>query len=528
KSILVKSLALLMGAKSSGQDVRSGQNQARIEGAFDLSERADIQEKLTEMGIDVSDDRLIVRRVIQASGSSKVYLNGQLSSVGDLKKVVFPMVALSNPSEAPLIEITGQHENKDLMSGRYQMELLDQFCGNQKLRSEVEDLFEKVRAIDEKLEELNSLSMQREQRIDFLQFQISEIEELDLTENEDEILKDKIKEVKSQEKWHTWLSQAESLIHSNDKSILTLLKVLLKQAPDGAQIKKICDSIEQAYQILEDAAFELSRLQDRESASEEDIDEMESRLSRIRKLQKKFGEDVASILENLQSMKEEFEQLSNINETRDSLNKERTERMAKLTKVCQTLHKKRQEGSKLLVKEVNEELTDLNMKGVQFLIEIEWLDEAQAHGQDQVAFMTQTGKKDMPRPLGKAASGGELSRILLSLKQVIGASQQPRTYLFDEVDTGVSGPTAEKVGQKLKNISKHQQVICVTHLPQVASFGDQHYFIEKHPEKEGVHMSVRSLKKAERIDEIARLISGEKLTKTSLAHAKQLLSEAQN
>jgi DNA repair protein RecN (Recombination protein N) len=176
---------------------------------------------------------------------------------------------------------------------------------------------------------------------------------------------------------------------------------------------------------------------------------------------------------------------------------------------------------------VNAELLDLNMKVVTFYVSVEKLVELNSSGISDVEFMSQTSSKDPRRALSKFASGGELSRILLSLKRVVGFSGQPRTYLFDEVDTGVSGPTAEKVGKKLRSIAKGQQVICVTHLPQVAAYGDAHFFIQKSPAKGAVSMVIAELKKKDRVQEIARLISGEKISKTSLAHAEQLLGEAQ-
>ncbi|MFM6929541.1 MAG: DNA repair protein RecN, partial [Bdellovibrio sp.] len=180
----------------------------------------------------------------------------------------------------------------------------------------------------------------------------------------------------------------------------------------------------------------------------------------------------------------------------------------------------------LLKDSVNAELLDLNMKGVTFHVHIEQVKEMTSTGVSDVEFQSQTSAKDVKRPLAKFASGGELSRILLSLKRVVGSSNQPRTYLFDEVDTGVSGETAEKVGRKLKTIGKGQQVICVTHLPQVAAFGDAHFFIQKSPATDSVAMLVSELKQKDRVQEIARLISGEKISKTSVAHAEQLLAEA--
>ncbi len=523
KSILIKSLALLMGAKSSSQDIRSNKDKATIEGAFDLGERKDILQKLGEMGIETDDQTLIVRRVIQKNGKSKVYLNGHLSTVVDLRRIVFPLVTMSNPTEAPLVEITGQHENKDLMSARYQLEVLDQFCGNLKLRSEIKEVYDSISEIGMRMEELEQRSQLREQQIDFLEFQIQEIESLSLADNEDEELSAKIKDLKNQGRWQEWLNDSLLVLSESDASLLNRLNKILASAPDHSALQAPLQQLQQAQALIEDSAFDLQQLMQAEQDEDQNLDDLEDRLSRIRKLQKKFGESVAEILSSLGEMKKEHHELTNLSDTLAQLKAQKEDLQKKMTSLCEKIRKKRTNGAKLLGKEVNTELTDLNMKGLIFLIQVESIEEANSTGADRVVFRTQTGAKDEPRDLAKAASGGELSRILLSLKQVTGANQYPRTFLFDEVDTGVSGPTAEKVGAKLKNLAHHQQVICVTHLPQVASFGDHHFYIEKQPTKDTVEMSVSRLTKKQRVDEIARLISGEKVTKTSIAHAKKLL-----
>lgn len=523
KSILIKSLALLMGAKSSSQDIRSGKDMATIEGAFDLTQRDDIRTKLNAMGINSEDDSLIVRRQLHTNGKSKVYLNGHISTVSDLRKIVFPLVTLSNPTDAPLIEITGQHENKDLMSSRYQLDVLDQFCGNSDLRNQVEESYNDIKTLRNKIDELENLSQQREQQIDFLDFQIKEIENLELTENEDQVLTNKIKSLKQKGQWQSWLQESEDSLNNSDRSILSQLKQIMNQAPEDSRLQSIKTQLEQTYTQLEDAAYNLQKMSSEDVDTDESLDSLEDRLSRIRKLQKKFGAETSEILNSLEEMKTEHHKLTHLSETLHELSAKEQVIYAKLLKQSEKLTSKRVTGAKLLSKEVNAELKDLNMKGLDFLIEREEISEPQSTGLDRIIFRTKTGKKDAARDLSKAASGGELSRILLSLKQVIGANQFPRTFLFDEVDTGVSGPTAEKVGAKLKNLAQHQQVICVTHLPQVACFGDHHFYIEKQPTKDTVEMSVSILQKNERINEIARLISGEKVSKTSIAHAKELL-----
>ncbi len=526
KSILIKSLALLMGAKSSQQDIRSNKDRAVIEGAFELFDRKDIVEKLDEMGIECSDESLIVRRVLQKNGKSKVYLNGHLSTITDLRKIVFPLVTMSNPTEAPLVEITGQHENKDLMSPRYQMEMLDQFCGNLDLRYAIREKFELLSELDQKIAQLEARSQLREQQIDFLEFQIQEIENLSLVENEDETLTSQIRELKNKGQWEEWITDSIDVLNNSDHSILAKIGRVLASAPQHSSLAPVLQQLNQASVLVEDAAFTLQQLGSQDSDSDVSLEDLEDRLSRIRKLQKKFGEKVSDILSSLSEMKTEYHELTHLSETLDHLESEKKVILQDTRALCLKLRKKRITGAKLLSKEVNVELAELNMKGLVFLIAVEDLDQPLSTGMDRVVFRTQTGKKDEARDLSKAASGGELSRILLSLKQVIGANQHPRTFLFDEVDTGVSGPTAEKVGAKLKNLALHQQVICVTHLPQVASFGDHHFFIEKQPTKDTVEMSVSLLSSKQRVEEIARLISGEKVSKTSLAHARKLLENA--
>ncbi len=537
KSILIKSLALLMGAKSSGQDIRSNETGASIEGVFKLNDRKDILKKLNEMGLDSEDNNLIVRRLLQKNGKSKVYLNGHICGVGDLRKIVFPLISLSHPGEAPLIELTGQHESKDLLSPRYQIDTLDQFCEHSDLRQQVAKNLDSLNQKIRQIEELKKLSQQREQQMDFLDFQIREIENMNLQENEGEILSAKIKNLKNAEQWQFWLQESGDCLDNNpDTSILSQLNKILTQAsefqeiPEHSSIAPIKEQLRQSFTQLEDVAFQLQQLgrqgPEERGEGEESLENLEERLSRLRKIQKKFGSEIPEILKQLEQMKKEYDSLNHLSENLTNLEQDCQKERQNLLKLCEKLRNRRKSGAEKLAREVNRELKDLNMKGVEVFITILPQTEISSTGQDRVVFQIQGGKQDRIRDMAQVASGGELSRILLSLKQVVGAAKNPRTFLFDEVDSGVSGPTAEKVGAKLKNLAKRQQVICVTHLPQVARFGDHHFFIEKQINGDRVEMSVRSLDQKQRIIEIARLISGEKQTKTSLAHARELLNQS--
>lgn len=530
KSILLKSLSLLMGEKAEADVVRGGVDSASIEGYFDLSERPDVLNSLNELGLDVSDETLVVRRMISKEGKGKVYLNGALSPLSSLRSIVAPLITLTG-RQTPLIEMTGQHDNRHLQSKAYHLEVLDIYSGTWTLRVEFEKQFQRLRELNSEMERLTEAARSREQRLDFLSFQRDEIAALNLKPGEDTELEAQVSRMRHSARLIEFASQSVESLYSSDSAALVTLHQVLQRASELSQLDPaLSDKIkplQEAKTLLEDATLELREYGRKLDADPEQLNQMEERLSALRKLQKKFGESVDDILRSHQEIAAEIESLEKHDENLKMLNEEKIKLQKSLSKLAGELHERRRNGAHLLEKGVNDELLDLNMKGVGFGVQVEKAPELSATGISDVEFMIQTSKKDEPKPIAKIASGGELSRILLALKRVVGSSDRPRTYLFDEVDTGVSGQTAEKVGKKLKAIAKGQQLICVTHLPQVASFADQHFFIEKSQIKGGgVKMSVIELEKDQRVREIARLISGEKISQTSLEHARQLLAES--
>lgn len=528
KSVLLKSLALLMGHKGSTESIRSGATQASIEGSFDLSHRQDLLERLSELGIETEENVLIVRRVL-AEDKSRVYLNGTLSTLNSLRDIVAPLIEVAGHS-APLIELTGQHENRHLLSKAYHLDLLDQYTGSWDLRAQYSTKYQRYNQIDREIQTLESESKTKAQRLDFLIFQRDEIKNLELSAEADLDIETDVKKLKNSTRITGFVDSAEAALYTDDDSAISRLNTVLKKAQEMAAVdpalNEQADGLIQAKTLIEDVIYNLRQYVANIEMDPARLESLESRLSDLRKLQKKYGLGVGEILQALAQIEEEISTLEHSDEKIETLRKEKISLHKELMKMAGELHTRRENGSKMLSKSVNAELLDLNMKGVTFHVAIEKSSELYHAGLSEVEFVSQASSKDPLRPLAKFASGGELSRILLSLKRVIGSSLQPRTYLFDEVDTGVSGPTAEKVGRKLKSIAKGQQVICVTHLPQVAAFGDAHFYIHKSPQRGAVAMEVLELKQKERVNEIARLISGEKITKTSLAHAAQLLTEA--
>lgn len=526
KSVLLKSLALIMGEKASIDDIKTGAQQASIEGLFDLSSRPDIEQHLVEMGIEVEDHALIVRRTLQSNGKSKIYLNGSLSALNSLRDLISPLITVTGQT-SPLIEMTGQHDNRHLQSKRYHLDTLDLFAGLWKDRQHVGERYAALVQVRRDIEQLKTSLQAREQRLDFLNYQKDELEALNIQPGEDEELLTRMGRLKNLNKLKTFCEEVEYQLHDSENSVLDQIKAMRTRAEElsvfDASFKDKFQNLSQAQTLVEDVLFEArGSLKEFESEPTQ-LENLEERYSHFRKLQKKYGETAEHMISALAEIRHEIESLQGSDDKLEALTQQEALAQLELKQLSQKLHKARKNAAREFQNLVNEELRELNMKGVELEVQITEEPELTATGSSEVEFMIRASKKDEPRSLSRYASGGELSRILLSIKQIVGNSDQPRTYLFDEVDTGVSGVTAEKVGRKLKAIAQGQQVICVTHLAQVAAFSDVHYLIEKQPSKRGTFMTVRQLNARERVDEIARLISGERITRTSLDHAKELL-----
>lgn len=529
KSVLLKSLALLMGEKASADTIRTGCTQATVEGSFYLKGRPDLKNHLESLGIEIEDHQLIVRRIISSGDKSKVYLNGVLSPLAQLRDIVAPLIEVTGPS-APLIEMTGQHDNRNLLSKAYHLDLLDQYAGHWDKRMVFETQYQNWLELKNQIADFEKKAQDKAQRLDFLKFQFQEFEKLNLTP-EDTQLDIEIKKLKNSSKLLQFADLCDQLVYQDDGSVSARLKTIQKKAVEIAALDPVLQekvaALDQAQNLIDDAIYSVRTYVNKIDADPEMLEEKESRLSQIRKLQKKHGENLTALMDVFNQMADEIKALENSDQHLEQLKKQAAVLEHELKKQAAEIHKTRAINAKKLTEKVNQELLDLNMKGVLFDIHIAVLETLTATGSSDVEFLSQTSPKDPKRALSKAASGGELSRILLSLKKSVGKSDFPRTYLFDEVDTGVSGTTAEKVGRKLKEIAKGQQVICVTHLPQVAAFGDVHFSIQKSTLKDQAVMAVNELKKQDRVEEIARLISGEKITKTSIAHAQELINECQ-
>lgn len=531
KSLLIKSLSLLMGEKSNADLIKQDASEALVEGHFNISHRPDIFEKMRTLSLLGDDaESLIVRRVIQRD-KTKVFINDHLVTLNTLKQMVFPLVDLTSRS-VPLIEITGQFDNKNLLNKHFHLEMLDYFCPPIKEKELFITGYQELLKLNKELAELNSEVAESKKQLDYLIFQFNEIKDSQLNPVEDQNLERAIRNLKNNSKLQDFYQFAHTQLSDHNESILLPLKKILKKQTEIIQINPQLtpwfEQLEVCSEQLIDLSFQIEQQMKATEDIDQSLDQLMARLSHIRKLQKKYGAQITDILAYQTELKHKINRIENFEHHQKQLQTQRNKLSQQLHIYAQQWHQIREPYARKLSEKINSHLKDLNMKGVEFCVDLQLGQELGPWGLSDVEFKANIKGQPLAqaKPLHKVASGGELSRILLALKVVIGNEDYPRTYLFDEVDSGVSGLTAETVGKKLHQVALHQQVICVTHLPQVAAYGNQHFVIEKLPDSQN-KVQAFAVNKEERIHELARLVSGATITPTSLKHAKELLKTAQ-
>ena len=533
KSLLLRALCLLLGDKASVDWIGPYGSQSRIEGLFSLAKRADIRNRLVDLGLshDSDSQEMLIRRVFTAE-KSKVFINDQAVTLQSLKSIVSPLLEVTE-SAAPLVELTGQGENKNLLEPTYHLELLDQYLGLEHDLSEYYTMYREWCHLLKQEMEFNEKQNQREQQLDYLKFQQQEIESFALQPDRDAHLEQDIQQIKEKLKLLELQQFAQHTLSEGPYNVtdqLTSLQKKLLQLPAHEELTTSwIEQLEKIRESLSELSYQIeSKIPSHEDLDNELQDKME-RLAQLRRLQKKFGPSLEEIQQNYQNILRDIEQLEKAEWHLQRLNEQKKQLELKLNAKAQNLHKLRLKGAAEIQAKIQKQLDDLNMKGLEISWQITQQKELGATGFTHAQLLCQNKGTPKALPLAKAASGGELSRILLATKVILNDEKWPRTYLFDEVDTGVSGVTAEKIGKKLKQVARmNGQVIAITHLPQVAVWADHHLLISKEFKSGGdhVHVSVKALSLNERTQEIARLLSGETITPSSLKNAKELLKHA--
>ena len=515
KSIIIDAVGLIMGGRASSDLIRSGEEEATVEAIFDISSLPQVREQLAAAGFDCHDE-LLVKRSISRSGKNRIYLNGSMGTLvllGDITRC--------------LINIYGQHESQTLLRPENQLTLLDAFAGSAELRDRFAELFRQLQGVRERLAHLDEQERESVRRIDLLSFQSNEIAAAQLKCGEETELEEQRQVLASAGKLGSVSGEAFELLYGGDGAILGQLRRISTSVKEIAAIDhtlcELAQTLENAYLQLEDAAIELRDYSSRIESDPATLQLIDDRLDLIGRLKRKYGSTVEEILAFKEQIDTELEGLHGLEHDRQKLEAEQERLTAEVSSRGAELTSRRTAAAAKLKLALESEAHQLAMKGAIIEAALETLLEPRTTGFERVEFLFSPNPGEPPRPLAKIASGGELSRLMLAFKQVLPEGDVP-TLIFDEVDTGISGATSELVGRKLRNVAGRQQVLCITHLPQVASCAHHHLRIEKQVREGRTTTSVVHLSGEGRTREIARLLAGEKITDSALAHAAEMLA----
>lgn len=525
KSILLQAISLILGGRASSELVRSGCEEAVIEGYFDLSEHPSMSERLQRFGFNPESKELLIRRLVHASGKNRIYVNGQLATLSILQELC-----------DGLVDLCGQHEHQSLLKSQVQLELLDRYGGLEKLSQETGLLFSRYRSLRSELDLLRSRREERVQREEFLKFQVEELASAGLEAEEEETLQNEKKLLQSLEGRMQNASHAASLLDAEDGGALQSLRIALQRARGLAELDPAAESIVQSLERTlieaEEASAQLGRYVGSCEMDPERLSAVQERLALIASFRRKYGASVPEMIETLARLQAELSQIENVDGRVEEIESELLSVEKALLEKGKELSRRRTSVSTTLSASVSKELKDLKMEGAQFGVEVAFnadLSTWSSHASgDEVQFIVRTNRGENARPIGKIASGGELSRLMLAIRRVISDKGGIGVYLFDEIDAGLGGETAFQVGKKLKSVASHNQVICITHLPQVAAFAAHHLSVVKESQGKRTVTQIRELKPEGRKEEIARMLAGPKLTKTSLQNAGELMGLASN
>ncbi|HDH34595.1 MAG TPA: DNA repair protein RecN, partial [Nitrospirae bacterium] len=511
KSIIIDALSLALGERATGDFIRSGEKEAVVAAFFDVTPKVldpSTRKFLDDNGIDI-DDGLILKRIISAKGRSRAYINGSMVNVQNLSDV-----------SRAIIDVHGQYEHQSLLSPEKQLDLLDIYGGLLKDRKEVEGLYENLHALKRNISGLEQKEKDRAQRLDMLDFQVNEIGAADLSPGEVEQLAEDEKILGSAVHLAELSNRAYESLYSSDASSISVISDILKDLKEIAEIDSRANepvkSVKDALPLLEETGYFLRDYKDSLDFDPGRLEQVQERLELIKRLGKKYGGSVREILEFREKAVEELEGLRHSEEELGSMKEDLERSKAVLTKKAGQLSKKREKISKKIETEVIAQLNELSMPDTKFSVRIthESGDDttdglkARSSGIDRIEFLISPNVGEDLKPLSKIASGGELSRIMLALKVIMAKGDEMPVLVFDEIDAGIGGRTAETVGFKLKGLSSYHQVLCITHLPQIASFADVHLKIEKKAGKERTTVEIKRINKDERTEEIARMLGG--------------------
>jgi DNA repair protein RecN (Recombination protein N) len=518
KSIVMDALGLILGDRASPELIRTGCEEAAVEALFDLAGALALQEALAEAGFSGGDE-LVLRRVVSRGGRSRAYVNGSLATLAQLQPVAEKLVA-----------VCGQHEHQALLQRDAHLPFLDRFGGHQQLLSEYRTHFNAWRDTTSRLARLAAAERERAERHDLLRYQLRELTEAQLRAGEDEELAAERLLLQHAERLAAAASGGYNALYAADGAVCERLGRLAGELAALAAIDpalgQLAETLRQSLYVLEDAAIQLRDHLGSISFEPGRQAEVEERLARLAALKRKYGVSVAALLDRQAALAAELDELEDAEGSRAALEAERARRQAVLAATGARLGAARQAAGERLRSAMQLELADLAMPGARFELQMTELPEPGPDGLERGEFLLAPNRGEALLPLARIASGGELSRILLALKRIDPGSDQVPTLVFDEVDAGIGGATATAVAGKLRDVSRRAQVLCVTHLPQVAAGAGRHFLVVKREAAGRTITAVEQLEGEARVAEMARMLGGAQVTERTLAHARELIGAA--
>lgn len=522
KSIIIDAVHLLAGGRGSQEFIRHGAKKAELGGLFQIpSDTHPIYEKLEEAGIEAEEGTIILRRDLNENGKSVCRINGKLVPLAVLREI-----------GGSLIDIHGQHENQELMDEKRHINLLDQFAQQEiaAVKATYEVKYEAYRACKK---ELNALSLDEQrtaQRIDLYQFQLNELQEAALNESEEEALLEERKRLQNFHKIFERANIAYEAISGESKGldfIGNAMTALEDVAEIDSNFKEASESVNSSFYALQDAMYQIQSIIDDLEFDPERLNEVEHRLTTYQNMRRKYGATIEEVLQYQEKIEKELMTLIN----RDEVIQEKQQQLDKLEAELETLAADltviRKKYATQLAEAIMEQLRVLHMEKAQFIVNFNQLTQFEENGKDDIVFYISTNVGEPPKSLPKIASGGELSRMMLALKTIFSNATGITSIIFDEVDTGVSGRVAQAIAEKIADISVNSQVLCISHLPQVAAQADQHYYIRKDVDNDRTYTTISNIQGDARVEEVSRMMSGAEITEATLQHAKELLHMAQ-
>ena len=520
KSIIIDALGLLLGERASAATVRKDVPRCSVTGEFDVTRLKEARACLENAGItDAGAETILIRREVDSSGRSRAFINDQPVGI-EIIKTIGEM----------LVDVHGQHEHQTLFHASAQRGLLDRFGGLDELVRQVRSQYQALAELRARSSAQAMSAQERERLADLYRYQKKEIEEAKLSAGEEEEIESKLPQLKNAEKLLEAGRQAHALLYDSDDSVIEKTgkaqRLVENMQAIGGAAGDALENLQKAYYLVEEAAGTLDDFMERLTLDPAALNAMLERQDLLQRLRKKYAKTVPEIIAHYETISKELDALSAGDETRQELEKSIEAAAKTFAQQCEKLTIARKKAGEKLATGVQKELSGLGMKRAVFSLKIEKEPQPGRDGQDRIEFMFSANAGEDIKPLKQIASGGEMSRVMLGLKTVLSMADRVPVLIFDEIDSGVGGPMGEVIGRKLQKLSLHHQVLCITHLPQIAAFGSQNLFVSKETKNAHTLTRVRTLSETERVEEIARMLSGAEITPSARHHAAELLTQA--